>query len=58
LTPPRRSTCSRLYVPAAMVGYFDELSTAIARGDAGGALAAIATRQRMEIVGPVPESYV
>ena len=47
-----------LFFPAAMVGYFDELSAAIARGDAEQALDAIATRHAMEIVGPVPESYV
>ena len=47
-----------LFFPAAMVGYFDELSVAIARGDAEEALDAIATRHAMEIVGPVPESYV
>jgi mannose-6-phosphate isomerase-like protein (cupin superfamily) len=46
------------YFPAAMIGYFDELSAAIARGDADDALAAIASRHAMEIVGPVPESYV
>jgi mannose-6-phosphate isomerase-like protein (cupin superfamily) len=47
-----------LFFPAAMVGYFDELSAAIARGDAEEALDAIATRHAMEIVGPIPESYV
>ena len=47
-----------LFFPAAMVGYFDELSAAIARGDAEQALDAIATRHAMEIVGPLPESYV
>jgi len=47
-----------LFFPAAMVGYFDELSAAIARGDAEQALDAIATRHAMEIVGPVPDSYV
>jgi mannose-6-phosphate isomerase-like protein (cupin superfamily) len=46
------------YFPAAMIGYFDELSDAIARGDADDALAAIASRHAMEIVGPIPESYV
>jgi mannose-6-phosphate isomerase-like protein (cupin superfamily) len=46
------------YFPAAMIGYFDELSAAIARADAEHELAAIATRHAMEIVGPVPESYV
>jgi mannose-6-phosphate isomerase-like protein (cupin superfamily) len=47
-----------LFFPAAMVGYFDELSAAIARDDAEEALDAIATRHAMEIVGPIPESYV
>jgi mannose-6-phosphate isomerase-like protein (cupin superfamily) len=46
------------FFPAAMVGYFDELSAALARGDADGELDAIATRHEMEIVGPVPETYV
>jgi hypothetical protein len=44
--------------PAAIVGYFDELSTAIACGDADEALTEIASRHAMEIVGPIPESYV
>lgn len=46
------------YFPAAMVGYFDELSAAIARGDADEELAAIATRHAMELVGPIPDTYV
>jgi mannose-6-phosphate isomerase-like protein (cupin superfamily) len=46
------------YFPAAMVGYFDELSAAVARGDADDEIDAIATRHNMEVVGPVPESYV
>jgi mannose-6-phosphate isomerase-like protein (cupin superfamily) len=47
------------YFPAAMVGYFDELSAALARGDAGHAeLDAIATRHKMELVEAVPDSYV
>ncbi len=46
------------YFPAAMVGYFDDLSAAIARGDEERELDAIATRHNMEIVGPVPDSYV
>jgi len=46
------------FFPAAMVGYFDELSAAVARGDADDALDTIASRHAMEIVGPVPESYV
>src|SRR3954454_16105306 len=47
-----------LFFPAAMVGYFDELNAAIARGEADDALDAIATRHAMDIVGPVPGSYV
>jgi len=48
-----------LYSPAAMTGYFDELSTAIAAGEGDPAsLDAIARRAGMEIVGPVPEGYV
>ena len=46
------------YFPAAMVGYFDELSAAIARGDAEEEIDAIANRHGMEVVGPVPEGYV
>jgi mannose-6-phosphate isomerase-like protein (cupin superfamily) len=48
-----------LYVPAAMVGYFDELSEAeqSARVD-DEALAGIARRYSMEVVGPLPEDYV
>jgi hypothetical protein len=46
------------YFPDAMVGYFDELSAAIGGGDADEAVAAIATRHNMEVVGPVPEGYV
>src|SRR5256885_1413292 len=50
----RPSKKLNFYFPAAMVGYFDELSAALARGEAEEALAAIATRHAMEIVGPVP----
>jgi len=48
-----------LYTPAAMVGYFDELSGVIASGepDAAG-LDEIALRYEMEVVGPVPEGYL
>jgi mannose-6-phosphate isomerase-like protein (cupin superfamily) len=47
------------FFPAAMVGYFDDLSDAIARGDVeDGTLDGIATKHAMEIVGPVPETYV
>jgi len=43
------------YTPAAMVGYFDDLSAAIANGDAD--VSEIADRYAMEVVGPVPEGY-
>jgi mannose-6-phosphate isomerase-like protein (cupin superfamily) len=47
------------YFPAAMIGYFDDLSDAI-RGDEvdESQLAGIARRHSMEVVGPVPENYV
>jgi hypothetical protein len=42
-----------------MVGYFDELSAAVAAGDADDeALGRIAERYRMEVLGPVPEGYM
>jgi mannose-6-phosphate isomerase-like protein (cupin superfamily) len=47
-----------LYAPAAMVGYFDELSQAISRGAATTELDGIAERYGMDIIGPVPEGYV
>lgn len=47
-----------LYTPAAMVGYFDELSDALARNAADAELAGIADRHGMEIIGPVPEGYI
>jgi mannose-6-phosphate isomerase-like protein (cupin superfamily) len=48
-----------LYAPAAMVGYFDELSAAIRNGDANpDRLDEIARRNGVEVVGPVPEGYL
>ncbi len=48
-----------LYTPAAMVGYFDELSDAIQKGIVEPSeLSDIATRHAMEVLGPVPEGYV
>jgi hypothetical protein len=42
-----------------MIGYFDELSAAIRDGDVDeNHLDAVARRHSMEIVGPVPKSYV
>ena len=47
------------YFPAAMIGYFDDLSDAIRRAEVDESLLAnIARRHSMEVVGPVPESYV
>lgn len=54
-----RSRKLNLYAPAAMVGYFDELSAAIHDGDADpDSLDEIALRHGMEVVGPVPEGYI
>ena len=48
-----------LYSPAAMVGYFDELSASIGAGESEAArLDEIALRHGMEVVGPVPEGYL
>jgi mannose-6-phosphate isomerase-like protein (cupin superfamily) len=48
-----------LHSPAAMVGYFDELSATIAANDADASgLDAIAGRHGMEVIGPVPEGYL
>jgi mannose-6-phosphate isomerase-like protein (cupin superfamily) len=48
-----------LYVPEAMVGYFDELAAAVASGTVDDeALGAIAERYGMTVLGPVPEGYV
>ena len=47
-----------LFAPAAMVGYFDELSAAIESGHVDDdALSAIALKYGMEVRGPVPEGY-
>jgi uncharacterized RmlC-like cupin family protein len=48
-----------IYLPAAMVGYFDELSTALSTGEDDPArVERIALQYNMEVVGPVPENYV
>ena len=42
-----------------MIGYFDDLSDAIRRAAVDESLLAdIAGRHSMEVVGPVPDSYV
>ena len=48
-----------IYTPAAMVGSFDELSSALATGKADtDSLTELAARYGMEVVGPVPEGYL
>ena len=48
-----------LFSPAAMVGFFEELAAAEARGDATPeVLGAIAARNNMDVVGPVPQGYL
>ena len=48
-----------LYTPAAMVGYFDELSASITAGESDAArLDEISLRYGMEVAGPVPEGYL
>jgi mannose-6-phosphate isomerase-like protein (cupin superfamily) len=47
-----------IYTPAAMLGYFDDLSAAIANGEADEELARIAERHNVEVVGPVPQDYI
>ncbi|MEP6651373.1 MAG: hypothetical protein ABJA74_15900 [Lapillicoccus sp.] len=45
-----------LYTPAAMLGYFDEMSAASNGGDADATrYDEIARRQGMEVIGPVPD---
>lgn len=48
-----------LFTPAAMVGFFEDLSTAEAAGTATPEiLDEIAARHHMGVVGPVPDSYL
>ena len=48
-----------IYVPGAMVDYFDKLSRAIAEGNpTPSVLDRIAAENGMEVVGPVPEGYL
>jgi mannose-6-phosphate isomerase-like protein (cupin superfamily) len=48
-----------LYLPASMVGYFDDLSDAMEKGEADpGRLSDIATRHSVEVIGAVPEGYL
>jgi hypothetical protein len=46
-------------LPAAMVGYFDDLASATSAGTvAPEDLSEIAVRYSMDVIGPVPEGYV
>jgi mannose-6-phosphate isomerase-like protein (cupin superfamily) len=48
-----------LYVSAAMIGYFDELSALVATGDPDpAAVEAIGGRYGLEVLGPVPDGYL
>jgi mannose-6-phosphate isomerase-like protein (cupin superfamily) len=48
-----------LYLPAAMIGYFDDLSAAIRADEADPTvLDEIASRNAVEVIGPVPEGYL
>lgn len=48
-----------LFAPAAMLGFFEDLAAAEARGDATPQLLdTIAARHDVDVVGPVPDSYL
>ena len=48
-----------IYLPAAMVGYFDDLASATRAGEVDpDGLSEMALRYSMEVIGPVPEGYV
>ena len=56
---PQRSRKLNLYLPAAMIGYFDELSAALTSEDVDAeTLAGIAARHGMEVIGLVPDGYL
>jgi mannose-6-phosphate isomerase-like protein (cupin superfamily) len=56
VTPGRKLN---LFTPAAMVGFFEDLSAAEVHGTATPeVLDEIATRHSMAVVGPVPETYL
>jgi mannose-6-phosphate isomerase-like protein (cupin superfamily) len=47
------------YLPASMIGYFDDLSDAMKKGGANPEqLSEIAARNSVEVIGPVPEGYL
>jgi hypothetical protein len=49
-----------IYLPAAMVGYFEKLAAADAAGTSldADALTGIAARHAMRVLGPVPDGYL
>jgi mannose-6-phosphate isomerase-like protein (cupin superfamily) len=48
-----------LYLPAGMVGYFDDLASATMAGEVDpDSLSEIALRYSMDVIGPVPEGYL
>jgi quercetin dioxygenase-like cupin family protein len=57
---PSASRKLNIYVPAAMVGYFDELADMSRRGALAddAALGAVAERYSMQVTGDVPDGYV
>ena len=59
VTSPEAGKKLNLFSPAAMVGFFEELAAAEAAGIATPEmLGAIAERSHMEILGPIPASYL
>jgi mannose-6-phosphate isomerase-like protein (cupin superfamily) len=59
VTSPGPGKKLNLFSPAAMVGFFEDLATAEAAGTATPELLdQIAERHDMEVLGPVPESYL
>jgi mannose-6-phosphate isomerase-like protein (cupin superfamily) len=56
---PEPSRKLNLYTPAAMLGYFDELSAAVTEGKVDAdSLTELAGRYGMEVIGPVPDGYL
>lgn len=47
-----------LYLPASMIGYFDDLSDAMKGAVDPERLSDIAIQHSMEVIGPVPEGYL
>lgn len=59
VTSSEPGTKLNLFVPAAMVGFFEELAVAESAGTADAELLVeIAERHHMEVLGPVPETYL